>query len=145
MTESASLDGSATQLLSELDYNEIECFKEFGDSRFLQTLDCFERDGSGVLVNVQRITRGVLAELTKLLMQSTDDAEKFQQIGKTAQTWEKVVEFILTRYVHPLQLFLELKRVYYEQTCGVFVRRIEIQALHECYVKVVGVPSDYFK
>lgn len=100
--------------LAELDYNEIECFKEFGDSRFLQTLDCFERDGAGALLNVQRIARGVLVDAVRLLTQSTDDAGRFQEVGQAAQTWGKVVEYTLEKYVHPLELFLELKRAYYE-------------------------------
>ena len=79
--EGASLDGSSMQTLGELDYNEIECFKEFGDSRFLQTLDCFERDGAGALVNVERVARGVLVDLTRLLTQSTDDSGRFSLIS----------------------------------------------------------------
>ena len=87
----------------------------------------------------------MLADAARLLTQSTDSAGRFSEISQAGQAWDRVARFMLERYAHPLLLFLELKRAYYEQVCGVFVRRVEVQALHECYVRVVGAPSDYFK
>ncbi|CAL5979087.1 Conserved_hypothetical protein [Hexamita inflata] len=108
-------------------FGQLLNFKEFGNSRFLQTLDCFEKTSSTCKSTNQiyDVIYGIFKQFD-----SFDDIDHISTI---------------LEYLSEFNWFLKIKYEYYWNTSLRYIKEVEMSSIANSYINVVNQPSEYFK